>query len=261
MVETRDHADPPADGVALSRDGDVIELRAGPDCPAETLQDLACVLHQGDAKVILGGAGAAGIVAHLRLALISAAGRTLLAGASRNQFDRAFAAAGFAQSPLRLIDAIGAGVLNARRAKAGLAPDLLLLAMDEAELQLYASNGTQSDDEPDWLDTLRREAGIVGRRLTASEIVARVLAELANCGAWLLQHAQAHRASDIDLAAICTLGLPRSLGGVMFAADQAGLLATRKLLRALEQEGAAAPVTLWDVLIRNGKSFGDLDGQ
>ena len=48
-------------------------------------------------------------------------------------------------------------------------------------------------------------------------------------------------------------------GGPMFQADQMGLLATRTLLRALQDEGAPAPVTLWDVLIRNGRRFGDLD--
>jgi 3-hydroxyacyl-CoA dehydrogenase len=214
------------------------------------------VLRQGGAQVISGGPGAAGIVAHLRLSLISACGRTLLAGASRDQLDRSFAAAGFARSPLRLIDAIGAKALNGARAAAGLAPDLLLVAMQDADLKLYASDGSA----PDWLDTLRTEAGVVPRHLSAADILARVIAEMANTGAWLLQHAQAHRASDIDLAAICALGLPESLGGVMFAADQAGLITTRKRLRQLQNEGASAPVTLWDVLIRNGKHFADLDG-
>ncbi len=257
VLESRDHLDPPERGIALTREGDVVELVAGPDCSRAIVHDLAMVLRQGGAHLILGGSGAAGIVEHLRLSLITASGRTLLAGASRDQIDHAFAQAGFVKSPLRLIETLGAPALNARRAKAGLAPDLLLMAMETADLALYQSK----DSDPDWLDTLRREAGIVARKLSASEIMARVLAEMANSGAWLLQHAQAHRASDIDLAAIRALGWPRALGGVMFGADQAGLVAMRKRLRALHEEGASAPVTLWDVLIRNGKHFGDLDGR
>ncbi|KEO61605.1 enoyl-CoA hydratase/isomerase family protein [Thioclava indica] len=256
VFESPDHLDPPETGIALTREGGVVELVAGPGCARATLDDLAMVLRQGGAQVILGGPGAAGIVAHLRLSLIAACGRALLAGASRDQVDRSLATAGFARSPLRLIDAIGAKTLNGARAKAGLAPDLLLVAMEDADLQLYASDG----GAPDWLDTLRIEAGGVTRRLSDADILARVLAEMANSGAWLLQHAQAHRASDIDLAAIFALGLPKNLGGVMFAADQAGLITTRKRLRSLHEEGANAPVTLWDVLIRNGKHFADLDG-
>jgi hypothetical protein len=38
-----------------------------------------------------------------------------------------------------------------------------------------------------------------------------------------------------------------------------GLLATRTLLRTLQDEGAPAPAALWDVLVRNGRHFGDLD--
>ena len=36
-------------------------------------------------------------------------------------------------------------------------------------------------------------------------------------------------------------------------------LALRKRLRALAEEGAPPPVALWDVLIRNGRSFAELD--
>ena len=46
----------------------------------------------------------------------------------------------------------------------------------------------------------------------------------------------------------------------MFQADLAGLIATRKRLRVLAEAGAPAPVTLWDVMIRNGKRWADLNG-
>jgi hypothetical protein len=87
-----------------------------------------------------------------------------------------------------------------------------------------------------------------------------MMSELAAEGAALIQSEGAHRASDVDLAALIVLGLGRYRGGPLFWADEAGLLQVRKRLRALADEGAPPPVTLWDVLIRNGKHFADITG-
>jgi 3-hydroxyacyl-CoA dehydrogenase len=73
--------------------------------------------------------------------------------------------------------------------------------------------------------------------------------------------------SAIDLAAVHGLGLPRAIGGPMQAADEAGALAWRTLLR--EQAAAEAarpggrpgfwtPGPLWDDLVKNGSRFADL---
>ncbi|WP_169739494.1 3-hydroxyacyl-CoA dehydrogenase family protein [Thioclava pacifica] len=256
-------------GPVLIRSGGIVELVPGTQTTTQELARLEAVLRLGDAPVVIGGPGVGGIVTHLRLAYIAAAERAVLAGATVAQVDEALTQLGVTTPPLRLADAMGisrvcAGLEQIRRAPG---PFLGLLALEGHEGRASGQGfydwsnraARPIPDQAEALSALRREAGITPRRLGTAQIRARILAELANEGASLLQRAQAHRACDIDLAARFALGLPASLGGVMFAADQAGLLATRKLLRALTEEGAPEPVTLWDVLIRNGKSFADLD--
>ena len=114
-----------------------------------------------------------------------------------------------------------------------------------AKINLRLCFPDKSEDEIDRL----------ARAQPAGEIVARVLAEMAAAGAAALQGGQAHRASDIDLAAVLALGFPRSRGGPMFQADRSGLLALRKRLRGLVAEGAAPPPALLDALIRDGQTL------
>ena len=92
--------------------------------------------------------------------------------------------------------------------------------------------------------------------MSASEIVARVLAELAGEGAALLHSGAALRAGDVDLAAELALGFPATQGGPLYWADRMGVLAVRKRLRQLIDEGAPKPVALWDELVRDGGKFG-----
>jgi 3-hydroxyacyl-CoA dehydrogenase len=56
-------------------------------------------------------------------------------------------------------------------------------------------------------------------------------------------------------------GFPRWRGGPMQCADQVGLLQIRNELRSFAREDEAfwQPVELWDDLIKNGRSFGDLN--
>lgn len=264
-----DRALPDQTGPVLIRAGGIAELVPGAETTPEDLARLEALLRLGDEPVVIGGPGVGGIVTHLRLAYIAAAERTVIAGASVAQVDEALAQLGITTPPLRLADTIGisrvcAGLEQIHRAPG---PFLGLLELEGQEGRVSGQGfydwsnraARPIPDQAEALAALRREAGIAPRRLGTAQIRARILAELANEGAALLQRAQAHRACDIDLAARYALGLPASLGGVMFAADRVGLIATRKLLRALAEEGAPAPVTLWDVLIRNGKNFADLD--
>ncbi|WP_078519512.1 enoyl-CoA hydratase/isomerase family protein [Thioclava sp. F28-4] len=249
--------------------GDLCELVPPEGALPADLYAMAGLLRQGGAQVLRGGPGAGGIADHLRAAYIAAAERAVLAGASVAQVDAAVREAGGARPPLELADRLGVDAVleDFVRLHRPFGPLLSLLALDAA------ARGTRQQGFYDWsegtprpvpdqaeaLAALRDEAGIMPRRLSNARIRARILAELANCGAGLLQHAQAHRAGDIDVAARHVLGFAPQMGGVMFAADRAGLLGTRKLLRELAEEGAPEPVTLWDVLIRNGKCFADLD--
>lgn len=268
LRSARTAPEPAAEPIAIF-EGGICELVPARVQDEAALFDSAALLRQGGVPVLLGGAGPAGIVAHLRASYIAAAERAVLAGATVAQLDTALAQEGMRLPPLRMADMLGLETVLAEFERLHLAPGPLLeflvlegqtgRAKGQGVYDWSSGEPRPIADQGEILGALRREAGISPRRLSRGEIKARIFAELANTGVWLLQHAQAHRPCDIDMAARRALGLPAPLGGVMFAADQAGLLATRKRLRGLVEEGAPEPATLWDVLIRNGKQFADLD--
>jgi len=253
--------------LGLAREGSVCEIRAGgPDLEVQLLR-LAAVLRSEGGAVVLG----TGLALRLEAALLAAAERAVMAGALPAQVDAALERWGFAEGPFARLDRLGLAAVRARLSAAGLAPGPWLAWLG-LEGRTGRAAGAGVYDYPEGaapqpaadteavLQALRAEAGGTVRQLGATEIVARLLAEMAGAGAAALQGGQAHRASDLDLVAVAALGFPRPHGGPMFQADRRGLLATRKRLRALAEEGAPAPVTLWDVLIRNGRSFGELAG-
>ena len=215
--------------------------------------------------VLLPAPGPMGMTRRLAARAFAAAEHTALAGARPDQID---AALGFADPPFRRADRLGlARVVSDLRAL-GRAPGPLSLRL-LAERQIgrpttfYRAEEMRADpavvDVNDILQTLRSEAGLGAERIDADLIRARVLAELADEGAAMLQSGQANSAGDIDLAAVCGLGVPKSMGGPMHAADVRGILTTRNLLRDLSGPGAMPVAALWDVLIRNGHNFADLD--
>jgi 3-hydroxyacyl-CoA dehydrogenase len=77
------------------------------------------------------------------------------------------------------------------------------------------------------IDQLAEEAarrrGIVRRRVSDEEIVARIMTALANEGARVLEEGYAIRAGDIDVIYCYGFGFPRHRGGPMFYADTVGL--------------------------------------
>lgn len=233
------------------------------------LPRVAALLRGAGASVIHGGPGA-GVAALLEAAFVLAAERLVLAGASPAAVDGAARNYGFAEAPFARVDARGLGPLASLLRACGSRPGAYLTYLPlegrvgrAGGIGVYAYGGpgatpTVPEGETDLLAALRAEAGITPRALPQAEIQARLLAELAGAGAAALQAGAAHRAGDIDLAAISVLGFPAHRGGPMFQADQAGLIALRKRLRALAEEGAPAPVTLWDVMIRNGRRWSDL---
>ncbi|WP_415183555.1 enoyl-CoA hydratase-related protein [Phaeovulum sp.] len=229
---------------------------------------VAALLRGIGQAVVRGGPGPGGIADYLRAAIHAAAERAVMAGASPAQVDRALTAFGFAEGPFMRADRIGLGALVADLRRVGRAPGaLVLFLLAEGQAGCAAGQGFYRYDEAQpmpatGLDAvvglIRREVGVTPQNLSTADIQIRIMAELANEGARLLQTGAAHRASDIDLVAVRGIGLTGGQGGPMFQADQRGLLAQRKLLRALAAEGSAAPVTLWDVLIKNGRRFADL---
>lgn len=253
--------------LGFTRAPGLAEIRAADPAQAEQLPRLAAVLRSDGGPVVHG----ADLGARLEAAYLAAAERAVMAGATPAAVDAALLGWGFAEPPFARLDRIGLGAAQARLTAAGLAagPWLVWLGLEGrqgrasgAGVYDYPAEGAPQPmaETAAVLQALRAEAGIAPQRLSPAEIVARVLAELAGAGAAALQAGAAHRAPDLDLVAGAALGFPRVHGGPMFQADRRGLLATRKRLRALVAEGAPVPVTLWDVLIRNGRSFGELTG-
>ena len=88
----------------------------------------------------------------------------------------------------------------------------------------------------------------------------RLVAAMANDGAWALVEGRARQPSDIDLVAMAQ-GFPRWKGGPMQVADEAGLLLLRNDLVKWASYGDTfwAPAPIWDDLIREGRHFRDLN--
>ncbi|KAJ56038.1 hypothetical protein ACMU_09760 [Actibacterium mucosum KCTC 23349] len=99
------------------------------------------------------------------------------------------------------------------------------------------------------------------RSVSAEDVVARCFDAMGNAGALLVQAGVAQRPGDIDIAMVHGFGLPRALGGPMFAADMRGLLTVRNRMRSRQGEDPEfwAPAPLFDELIKNGKRFADMD--
>ncbi len=191
--------------------------------------------------------------------LARAADHLVEAGASPYAVDRALEGWGFASGPFAMRGA--GGPLSLLLAPS--ADSLLALVMVElGGRPFHRPGGGVEPDVLAFVAAAREAAGIVPRRVTEAEIVARVQTALANAGARLLSGDPGLRPSDIDVAAVAGLGLAGWRGGPMQVADQAGLLTTRNQMRgfALREGGPWSLDPLWDDLIRNGRRFGDLNG-
>jgi len=162
-------------------------------------------------------------------------------------------------------DLIADRVMGALR---GPAQDLLIegLRRDDVDQAIYdfglptgpfqmtdsAGRGLLERDESLVAGDVRRQ-----RRLSAEEIVARVLYPVVNEGAKLLEAGVALRASDVDVACVLGYGWPVYTGGPMFWADTLGL---PKIVAALEgfeaQHGARfKPAALLKRLAGEGRKF------
>ena len=206
--------------------------------------------------------------------LQDAADRCLAVGALPHEVDRALRAWGLPQGPYERSDVFGLDhVLFVRpeRRPDGLADPVAeaLRHWMRAEGRLgrgaergfydYGADGGGAR-KPDpviaaQLAHLRARQG-----LAEASIIRRVIAALANDGAWAIAEGRVRKPADIDLVAMGAR-VPRWRGGVMQAADEAGLLGLRNILVALAGSGDGfwTPAPLWDELIREGRRFGDLN--
>lgn len=274
---------------AAGRPADVIGLRCD---PAARLAEVAA--HEGAAPeavatglallrrlgrvALTSGPLPGSILGHLRRALYAAVAALMEAGATPYAIDRALLRAGFAHGPFEDLDRHGLDgaaahdwlgtAAGARGSRIGLLTGALLAqgrTGSAAGGGFYLYDGGHRREDP----ALGSLWGDPGRSAGpgSAQILRLVLAALANEGARLVSRGMAAAPSAIDLAAVHGLGLPRAIGGPMQAADEAGALAWRTLLR--EQAAAEAarpggrpgfwtPGPLWDDLVKNGSRFADL---
>lgn len=95
----------------------------------------------------------------------------------------------------------------------------------------------------------------------ASEIQRRIVGAMTNCGARLYEAELAQWPSDIDLAMVVGFGFPPWKGGPMMAADQTGILRTRRDLEVYARDVPEIwqPAKLIDEMVKAGTSFGDMN--
>ncbi|SMR83286.1 3-hydroxyacyl-CoA dehydrogenase [Aliiroseovarius halocynthiae] len=198
-------------------------------------------------------------------------------GASPAQIDAAMRAYGFPIGPYQVLDMAGLDISWARRKRlaASRAPEDRYVAIGDKICEqgwfgqkagrgyyIHDQAGTPVEN-PDVLAIIeaeRRSKGVALRAFSQQEIQQRCVFAMANEGARLVSEGVALRPSDVDVVLLYGYGFPRYRGGPMMAADQAGLLTVKNALINWQSEEPRfwVPSPLFDELIKNGRSFGDL---
>jgi len=103
------------------------------------------------------------------------------------------------------------------------------------------------------------EAGIVQRKISATEITDRCLYALVNEGARILEEGIALRASDIDIIYIYGYGFPAYRGGPMWYADTVGLKHVYDRITEFQRQHGEIwqPAPLLKQLAEQGKTFAE----
>ena len=103
------------------------------------------------------------------------------------------------------------------------------------------------------------EAGIVQRKISATEITDRCLYALVNEGARILEEGIALRASDIDIIYIYGYGFPAYRGGPMWCADTVGLKHVYDRITEFQRQHGEIwqPAPLLKQLAEQGKTFAE----
>jgi 3-hydroxyacyl-CoA dehydrogenase len=144
--------------------------------------------------------------------------------------------------------------------RAGIVRSLLRAA--RMAIDALVANGVHGDSLTAGLQgVLRQPLPAATGPLTMSvlDVQHRVFGAMAAEGARLVAAGAVPRASDIDALAIAALGVPRAMGGPLFAADQRGLLVFRRDLVAWATEHPVwAPPPLLDRLVSEGKRLSEV---
>lgn len=246
----------------------LVEVIAGPSVRPEQLAAalaLARALGKVPVKVVSGGDS---LASRLMGACQRAADALVDAGQDPYEIDGALRDWGWQRPPFQLRDQIGLDRFAQRsRAEGARNWSALLLAQGRGGraqgMGVYDWQAEPGHPRPDpglrsILDAERPPASPM-----AQDLIRRlVLGAMANEGARMLASGMAARPSDIDLAAIMALDLPRWRGGPMHLAGVFGLLSLRRAMEGSDHPDRAVwrPEPVFADLIKNGRTFDDMNG-
>lgn len=113
------------------------------------------------------------------------------------------------------------------------------------------------------IQSFSAQKGITRRAYSDDEILARCIFPMINEGAKIIEEGISARPSDIDVVWVNGYGWPVYRGGPMFYGDQVGLshvLETLEKFQAADGDDFWTPSPLLVRLVKEGKSFADLNG-
>ncbi len=248
-----------------------VEVAVGQNSGAEAVVTLLAFLSKIDQIPVRAKAYPGLIGQSVAAACVRAAEDLIWLGASPFDIDQVMRAWGMVQGPFQIADAMGLD-----------APGMGLVNGSLSGVLLEQGRGGRAErsgwyrydqthpfgvkDQETWqvivaaLPEIGTDTGAFPPN--AREIEATCLAAMVNAGARLLRQGVASHPSDIDVAMIRGYGFPRWRGGPMQAADLAGLMSVRAVLRQMAESGDAfwRPEPLFDTLIKNGRQIGALNG-
>ncbi|MFB9148249.1 enoyl-CoA hydratase-related protein [Roseovarius ramblicola] len=255
-----------ADGVwlCLWPDAGLAEIGVGPGADASTVAALARLMARARLAVVRAAlpAAAPGAGRLLTGALNIAALALVHAGLDPGEVDRGALALGLAEGPCLAMDREGLDTVQARLS--ALAPRIgLPPPSSEGPLAARIARGARGravgrgfyEHPPEGPRAGRGDAGAgLPHGVGAAEALH---AALVNTAEWMLAEGVLARPGDADLVAMAALGMARERGGPLFAADDRGLLAVLRDMKALAPLSAPlwAPRPGITARIREGQGY------
>ena len=198
-------------------------------------------------------------------------------GCSPEQVDKAIEKFGFAMGPFRMSDLAGNDIgwaIRKRRAQENpemrysKSADLLCelgrfgqkVGAGWYDYQAGARHAIPSPVVADMLAKHRSNGNLTQRRISADEIVDRLVFALVNEGAHLLAEGIASKAGDIDMVYLTGYGFPMFRGGPMRYADEVGLMRVIQRMRQFAQnpmddQAFWTPAPYLQALVDKGQGF------
>ena len=198
-------------------------------------------------------------------------------GCSPEQVDKAIEKFGFAMGPFRMSDLAGNDIgwaIRKRRAQENpemrysKSADLLCelgrfgqkVGAGWYDYQVGARHAIPSPVVADMLAKHRSNGNLTQRRISAGEIVDRLVFALVNEGAHLLAEGIASKAGDIDMVYLTGYGFPMFRGGPMRYADEVGLMRVIQRMRQFAQnpmddQAFWTPAPYLQALVDKGQGF------